>query len=63
VGGLVSVTLDRLGGAATASWFDPITGTRRPAGRLSGAGTHVVKAPGAGQDWVLLLRAAAARRS
>ena len=42
-------------GNAKATWVDPRTGARTPAGRLKEAASVAVKTPGAG-DWLLLLR-------
>jgi hypothetical protein len=63
-GGDVKLDLPKLGAsgdagggapALVATWFDPVTGARKPAGRVAPTGPQVWKAPRPDQDWVLLL--------
>jgi len=55
----ITVELSQIaGGAATATWFDPITGSETPGGDHPTSGTGVFTPPSA-QDWVLLLQARA----
>ncbi len=59
----IAVNMAVLSHAATATWFDPSSGTYQPAGRkiLQNSGTQQFAPPGANQsgdgDWVLLLKA------
>lgn len=53
-GGAVTLAGDKVTPGSSASWFDPVTGRTRPAGKLPAAGA--MKAPSATQDWVLVLR-------
>lgn len=60
LGGALTVRLERLAGnAASASWFDPRTGTWTTIGDVPTSGEHAFDPPGAegrGNDWVLVLR-------
>jgi hypothetical protein len=62
-----TINLSRMGGATTASWFDPSLGTTTSIGTFPGSGLHSFTTPGnnavGAQDWVLLLRATTAGES
>ncbi len=56
----ITVRMDCIKGShASASWYDPRTGTTSPIGHFAPTGTRTFCTPDHGPDWVLVLKAAA----